>query len=141
MGFLPDQVHEEILVLSEQGNLLMEKGRYPDAVEAFTAALVKLPEPVEQWEAFVWLKASIGDALFFMQDYSRALSEFFEAANGPDGAQNAFVILRLGECLYEQENSDALDYLCKAYFLEGVDIFRGQDKKYFSAVESVLGMA
>lgn len=64
MGFLPDQVHEEILVLSEQGDLLMEKGRYPDAVEAFTAALVKLPEPVEQWEAFVWLKASIGDALF-----------------------------------------------------------------------------
>jgi len=102
-----------------QGNLLMEKGRYPDAVEAFTAALVKLPEPVEQWEAFVWLKASIGDALFFMQDYSRTLSEFFEAANGPDGAQNAFVILRLGECLYEQDNPDALDYLCKAYFWKG----------------------
>ncbi|MNE46306.1 hypothetical protein D3C80_1406350 [compost metagenome] len=137
---LPDQLYDEVLALSEQGNLLMDKEEYPGAVDVYRSALVKLPEPIEQWEAFVWLKASIGDALFFMHDYKKAADEFFDAMNGPGGAQSSFVIFRLGQCLFEQKALGALDYLCKAYFLEGDEIFRHDDEKYLSAVKVALGV-
>lgn len=59
--------------------------------------------------------------------------------NGVDGSCNGFVLLRLGQCLYERAESNALNYLCKAYFLEGDDIFRSEDSKYIDAVKLALG--
>lgn len=138
MKDLPDQLYEEILALSEQGNVLMDKGEYFRAVEVYRVALIKLPEPYVQWDAFVWLKASVGDAFFHLKNYADAAEEFFDAMDGADGSHNCFVLLRLGQCLYEQADPKALDYLCKAYFLEGDDIFRHEDKKYIGAVKSVL---
>ncbi|KIY37963.1 hypothetical protein TZ03_25210 [Pseudomonas sp. 10-1B] len=139
MSELSDQLYEKILALIEQGNLLMDKGEYPRAVEVYRAALMELPQPHTQWEAFVWLKASIGDAFFLMEEYDVAAEEFFDAMNGVDGSYNCFVLLRLGQCLYQRADPAALDYLCKAYFLEGDDIFSHENKKYLEAVKSVLG--
>ncbi|MFJ4111526.1 hypothetical protein [Pseudomonas sp. NPDC089758] len=141
MQELSDQLYDEITLKSEQGNTLMDRNNYAAAAQMFTAALRKLPEPIDQWEAYVWLKASIGDAYFFMGDYHRATCEFFDAMNGPNGPQNCFVIFRLGQCLYEQAAPDAVDYLCKAYLLEGESIFRRDDEKYLIAVKSALALA
>lgn len=135
---LPEELYDEILALSEQGNLLMDRDIYPEALDIYRSALMRLPDPIEQWEAFVWLKASMGDALYFMRDYKKAAVEFFDAMNGPGGAQNSFVIFRLGQCLFEQGGPEALDYLCRAYFLEGDEIFRCDDEKYLSAVRHAL---
>ena len=140
MQELPDQLYDEIVRQSEQGNILMERSNYAAAAQMFTDALAKLPEPIDQWEAYVWLKASIGDAYFFMGDYHRAMCDFFDAMNGPNGSQNCFVIFRLGQCRYEQAAPDAVDYLCKAYLLEGDSIFRRDDEKYLIAAKSALGI-
>jgi len=141
MDDLPEDLYSEISDESEQGNDLMEQGRYTEALEIFESALNKLPCPIEKWEAFVWLKAAIGDAQFLMCNYKQATEEFFDAMNGPDGYSNPFVLLRLGECLYEQNSVKAIDYLCKAYFLEGEEIFKDEDNKYLQAVKSFLNLA
>jgi len=138
MGELTDSLYDEVLVLSEEGNVLMEQKIYLEAIEVYRSALAKLPSPENQWEAYVWLKASIGDALYFLNEFEMASIEFFDAMNGPEGASNSFVLLRLGECLFEQGLPDASDYLCKAYLLEGEDIFYEENVKYLSAVKSLL---
>jgi len=120
--------------------VLMEQKEYQRAIDTFEAAFKKLPAPVEKWDAFLWLKASIGDARFFMKDYEEAAEIFFDAMNGPDGAHNPFILLRLGQCLYEQGSERAIDYMCKAYFLEGEEIFSDEDEKYFNAVKGALSV-
>lgn len=60
MNELPDLLYDEILVLSEQGNVFMDEGEYTKAVDIYRSALTKLPDPYVQWDAFVWLKASVG---------------------------------------------------------------------------------
>lgn len=138
MGELTGPLYDDVLVLSEEGSLLMEQKVYLKAVEVYRAALAKLPRPENQWEAYVWLKASIGDALYLLKDFKKASIEFFDAMNGPDGASNGFVLLRLGECLFEQGLPGASDYLCKAYLLEGEDIFSREEIKYLSVVKALL---
>ncbi|AMA45738.1 tetratricopeptide repeat protein [Pseudomonas alabamensis] len=140
MDELPDEIYDEVLECSEKGNVLMEQKEYQRAIDTFEAAFKKLPAPVEKWDAFLWLKASIGDARFFMKDYEEAAEIFFDAMNGPDGAHNPFILLRLGQCLYEQGSERAIDYMCKAYFLEGEEIFSDEDEKYFNAVKGALSV-
>lgn len=140
MDELPDEIYDEILVSSEKGNLLMEQKEYQRAVNVFETALKKLPAPVEKWDAFLWLKVSIGDAQFFIGDYKEATESFFDAMNGPEGSHNPFVLLRLGQCLYEQGSERAVDYLCKAYFLEGEELFSDENGKYFDAVKDALSL-
>lgn len=140
MDDLPEDIYNEILDESEQGNGLMDQGRFTEALEVFESALSKLPYPIEKWEAFVWLKAAIGDAQFLMCNYKQAEEEFFDAMNGPDGCSNPFVLLRLGECFYEQESDKAIEYLCKAYFLEGEEIFENENNKYLEVVKVALNL-
>ena len=45
---LTDEVHQNILVLSEEGNALADKGKYREAIGKFIAALDLLPEPFKQ---------------------------------------------------------------------------------------------
>ena len=56
----------------------------------------------------------------------------FDALNCPDGAANPFVLLRLGEALFELGDKDsAREYLLRAYMLAGDDLFAdGLDSRY-----------
>jgi tetratricopeptide (TPR) repeat protein len=134
---LPDEVYEQIEVLSEEGNVLADEENYDAALVKFTAALALLPEPKQEWEASTWLHASIGDMLFLKGDYAAAANSFFDALNGPDAQALGFVQLRLGECLYEgKQEEQALEHLLRAYMLEGTDIFAEEDSKYLDFLKA-----
>ncbi|WP_024657672.1 tetratricopeptide repeat protein [Pseudomonas syringae USA007] len=135
---LDDELYEKISEMSDLGNSFMDDGEYPRALKIFEEALDLLPAPRNTWEAYTWLKAGIADALFSVKDYERATEELYDAMNGPDGASNPFILLRLGQSLYEQSKPEGIDFLCKAYMLEGEEIFSEEDGKYLALVKDRL---
>jgi Uncharacterized protein conserved in bacteria len=134
---LSDELYEQIEELSEQGNDLVDEDDFDGALEKFQAALDLLPEPKNQWEAAMWLYASMGDMHLFKEDFESAKTNFYNALNCPDGQESAFVHLRLGEALYELGEEDkALDHLLRAYVLEGPEIFAEEEGYYFDFLKS-----
>lgn len=118
--------------LSEEGNALAERNDFDGAIKKFEQALAIVPAPKSEYEASMWLYASIGDMYFSKRDYETSAENFYNALNCPSGQVNGFVHLRLGEDLFElKQKEKSLDHLLRAYMLEGKEIFDGEDEKYF----------
>ncbi|MEW4284602.1 hypothetical protein Q0N35_13110 [Priestia koreensis] len=72
-------------------------------------------------------------------DFSAAKEFLFNAINCPDGIENPFIMLRLGESLYELgEVNKSKEYLLRAYILEGYSIFYSEDDKYFEVIKDEI---
>ncbi len=130
---LPEEAQEHMEALSDQGEEAISQGRYEEALDLYNQALSVLPEPREKWEAYVWLKAAMGDACFYMDRFDDGLDHFYEAYTtaGPQN-MNPFIVYRIGQ-LYRRlgDEDNAIDFLMKAYMLEGEDIFEdGNDLIY-----------
>ncbi|MDL2285023.1 tetratricopeptide repeat protein [Oxalobacter sp. OttesenSCG-928-P03] len=126
---LPEDIQEQMEALSEQGEEAMDQGRYEEALDLYNQALAILPEPREDWEAYVWLKAAMGDACFFMDRFDDGLDHFYEAytAAGPQN-MNPFIVYRLGQIYRRMDDEEnAVEFLMRAYMLEGEDIFEDED--------------
>ncbi|MDF5828774.1 tetratricopeptide repeat protein [Pseudomonas aeruginosa] len=95
---LPDKIYDEVDALSTKGNDLMDDEHFDAAIEKWTQALELLPDPKTDWEAYMWLSASIGDAQFQQHRYELARDAFLDALNAPGGVENPFVHYRLGQC-------------------------------------------
>jgi tetratricopeptide (TPR) repeat protein len=117
----------------EKGNAEMDEDNYAAAAEWFTKAYAVLPEPKEDWEASGYITASLGDALFSDGKYAEAKEQLLIANDFYSGEEsNPFVLLRLGEACYELgDEKTALEFLLKAYQLEGAELFE-DDKKYLT---------
>lgn len=134
---LPTDIYEQVEALSEAGNELADADDFDGAIARFTEALQLLPPPAQHWEASTWLYASIGDMYYFKGDYQAAANNFFDALNGPDAQANGFVNLRLGESLFElNQQEQSLEYLLRAYMLEGEEIFAEEDARYFDFLKT-----
>lgn len=150
---LDDEIYALITKLSAEGDALSEEEDYAKAVERYREALALVPDPRGDWEAAHWLLTAIGEAQFFNDDYKAAaasLSEANEIHSRLEGEMNPFILLRLGQSLYEladetddeeEENqlrADAIDCLARAYLCEGEEIFEEEDRKYLKAVKRKL---
>ncbi|HCD6632548.1 tetratricopeptide repeat protein [Pseudomonas aeruginosa] len=125
---LPAEIHDKVDVLSMEGNDLMDDENFEAAIEKWSQALELLPEPKVEWEAYMWLSASIGDALYQQRKYESARNRFLDALNAPDGVENPFVHYRLGQCQLKLGNEAlGVESLLKAYMLDGEDIFMAED--------------
>lgn len=123
---LDEAIYDRVAELSERGNVLMRRKRYADAISTFEEGLELLPAPKEQWEAWTWLSASIGDACYLQSDYDKAGRWFNEALKGPDGLGNPFLHLRLGQIARRRgDESRAVDELLRAYMGDGEQVFDG----------------
>ena len=127
---LPDEIYEQVEQLSEQGNDLCEEGDFTGAIAVWQSALALLPPPRQQWEASVWLHASIGDAYYQEDEWQDAKAAFFDAMNCPDAQVNPFVHYMLGKTLLRLDDEEgAVDHLLRAYMLDGVDIFDADEEE------------
>lgn len=134
---LEDKLYDEITALCSEGDELVDNSKYDDALTKYREALNLLPKPVEQWEAAVWIYTAIGDTYFWKKEYETAIHYLFNAYNCPDGFSNPFIIMRLGQCFFEANNSSkATEYLLHAYMLNGKEIFEYEDEKYFKHLSS-----
>jgi tetratricopeptide (TPR) repeat protein len=136
---LQDDLYEEILSLCSDGDNLVEESRFDAAIEIYLKALDLVPDPKNNWEASTWIYTAIGDTYYIKGDYEASKNYFFEAINCPDGIENPFILLRLGESLYElNEFVKAKEYLLKAYMLEGNEVFQDENEKYLKLIIDII---
>ena len=136
---LDDAIYDKIDVLSDEGDAFAEAEKFDLALEKFKEALTLIPDPKTEWEPATWLYASMGDMYFNKNDFAAAAESFRNAMNCPEGNTNPFILLRLGECLYETNDmAGAKEHLLQAYSLESADIFEEEDPKYFALIKADL---
>lgn len=129
---LSEDIQEALDEACDQGNEAMDEGEFREAAGFFRQALDLLPNPAEEWDAYGWLQAALGDAHYGMKDYAAALEHFHKAYAfaGPEEV-NPFVLLRLGQCSRRLgDEKSAADFLLRAYMLEGEDIFEDEEDDF-----------
>lgn len=129
---LSEDIQDALEELCDQGNEAMDEGEFQEAMAFFEKALTLLPAPADAWEPYGWLQAALGDAAYGMENFKDAL-DYFQKAYAFAGPEEVspFVLLRLGQCcrnLGEAEN--AVEYLLRAYILEGDDIFEDDPEDF-----------
>lgn len=136
---LDDELYEEILSICSNGDNLVENFMYDEAIEMYSRALNLVPEPRNNWEASTWIYTALGDVYYIKKDFEKAKNYLFNAMNCPDGIVNPFILLRLGQSLFElNEFNNAKNYLMKAYMLDGYSIFYDEDDKYFNIIKDEI---
>ena len=128
---LPDELHQRIVTLSERANAAIDSGKPAEALDPLNEAIDLLPPAQHDWDAWTWLNATLGDAYFALADYKNAKIALFDALSGPDGNTNPFILLRLGESLFELgEKAQARRWLAQAHMLEGDALFAQEPAHY-----------
>jgi tetratricopeptide (TPR) repeat protein len=134
---LPDPLHAKVTERCKLGDSFFEQGMQEKALKEYEKALELIPVPKTQWETSSWVFAAIGDVFFYQKKFKRASDYFYDALNCPGTLDNPFLNLRLGQCLYEiGEIEKAEDFLLRAYMIEGKEIFKSEDEKYFKILEN-----
>ena len=134
---LDDQTYSKIQQHSAKGDDYAEQGHSNRALAEYEAALALLPAPKDQWDAWTWLQVAIGDLWFLNQEWHRSLEAFQTAYRGPEGQENPFIQLRLGQNALELGDEDtATEHLLRAYMLEGSQVFEDEAPKYLAFLKS-----
>lgn len=131
---LSESVSERIDFYASEGNDFYDDDRNLEAIESWMKGVDLLPEPNNQWDAYGWFMASIGDAYYFEEDYDRSKQALMNALNSEEGRENPLVHYRLGQCEIELGNEDkGIESLLKAYMLDGESIFEldGEDGAFY----------
>lgn len=136
---LDDKIYEEITTLCKQGEDFLEENEDNEALKCFNKALNLVPSPKTDWEASLWIYSALGDIYYLESEEKKALEHFHSAYNCPDGTENPFVLLRLGQCYFDLDDFDkAKEFLFRAYMMEGEEIFEEEDEEYFEYIEGVI---
>lgn len=136
---LDDQVYNRIVDLCNKGNRFVENTQIEQAIERYMEALDLVPLPKENWETSTWIYTALGDTYYVNSEYELAKNYLYHALNCPDGISNPFILLRLGQSLFEcGEISKAKEYLLRAYMLDGYKIFYNEDDTYFQLIVDLI---
>ncbi|MGO1540938.1 MAG: tetratricopeptide repeat protein [Luteimonas sp.] len=120
---LPDDLHEEIEGLAEEGNELLDAGDARGALRIWREAFGRLPEPRNRWDAAMWLHASMAEAHYGLGDFGAARDAMQDALAIPESGGNPWLHYMLGKSLLRLGDARAVEALLRAYMLEGEDIF------------------
>jgi tetratricopeptide (TPR) repeat protein len=135
MTALPTILHEPIQALLDEGDKFFDKGKFEQALAKYEEAQSLLPSDIERWEASTWVLAAIGDVCFLTGDFLRGQQVLDQASRCPEGATNAFIQLRLGQCEFELGRLDqAVIALSLAFATGGEEVFEDEDEKYRGCV-------
>lgn len=136
---IPKELEIKLDRLAEEGNKYFDDDEYDKALEIWKKALALIPEPKQSFSETVWFLTSIGDVYFAQRKCEESFKIFEDAKNNlsGEGYNNPFVMLRLGQSAYEiGDKNTAIEYLLRAYMLEGTEIFEEDDDKYFEFLKS-----
>lgn len=137
MAEINDKDYEEIKRLCADGDKLAETQKYERAIEKYREAYKLIPDPKHDWHATTWVLVAIADACFFLKRFKKVQELLTYTISCPGGYDNPFIRLRLGQADFELGNLDqAAEELTVAYGLEGENIFKREDKKYFEFLKT-----
>lgn len=139
MEDLPDNLYNSIALDIENGDEAMEKSKFQEALNNYLQGLEKVPDDKQQWEISLHLYTALGDCYFNLEDYPASNHSYNHALQCPDGLNNGYVWLGLGQSFFEMEEMEkAKDAFMSAYMLEGKEIFDGQGWQYFDLIKSYV---
>lgn len=139
MPELDVSIYQRILKISQSADSKLEAGSCKEAIQLYNEAMKLLPKPIEQWEAATWLSGSAGNALYMDRQYRAAVIELRRTLKFPGATSNPFILLRLGQSLFELGDQDeARNELVKAYMLGGNRIFDDEHPKYFRLIKTLI---
>ncbi|QEL56446.1 tetratricopeptide repeat protein [Chromobacterium paludis] len=137
MTALPSILHEPVQALLDEGDELFDQGKFDAALARYQEAFEMLPLEVERWEASTWLLTAIGDTHFQMGAWRLGVETLALAMRCPEGAENPFILLRLGQCELELGREEAARELLKlAFSLGGDEVFEDEDDKYRAMLDN-----
>lgn len=136
---LSNELYNQIVSELEQGDQYVETGQHNEAIKKYETALNLVPFQKENWEVSLHIYTAMADSYFNLGNYQQASNNYEQALKCPDGLDNGYVWLGLGEAFYELENMNkAKDALISAYMLEGEEIFEEEDGKYFFLIQDLI---
>lgn len=139
MNELSDELYDSIIQELEQGDDASEGGFLKSALKHYENALTQIPIPKTDWEIALHVYTALGDCCFDLEDYPSANYHYNKALLCPDGIENGYIWLGLGQSFCELgEIEKARDALMRAYMLEGQDIFEDEDEKYFDMIKQMI---
>lgn len=131
-----DEVFDKIEALCDKGEDDLERGKPRAALKRFFKAFKLLPAPATRYPAGTWLLLHIGDIYYHWERYEQALEQLVKALDFPDGNENPFIQLRIGQCQYQLGNLTAAHAALQlAYELEGAAIFEDEAPLYWEFFE------
>lgn len=126
---------EQIEELCDLGVDLADGGSYSRAIEAYESAWDLLDEPAHEQEGSAWILGNIGYTRFLQGDYAAGRDDLTRAMKLPGGESNAFLHLRLGQCLFELgDDRRAGEQFRLALAIEGEAVFLDEDPKYRASI-------
>ncbi|MFT7561569.1 MAG: tetratricopeptide (TPR) repeat protein [Flavobacteriales bacterium] len=135
-GSLDSALEQQVEQLCDTGDQCAENQDFSQANVHYLEALAVLPEPANQWEQGAWVYGSLGETYFHQQDFTQMLENFEAALSCPQGADNPFIHLRLGQAYFEVTELDK----AKACFKQVVsmaseEVFADEDSKYLALLK------
>ena len=139
MKDLEPELKEKVVPLCQKGIEQAEIERYEASNRTFSKVYVLLPEPKPEWKAYTWLIASMADNHYELKEHQKAMDYFNEAVQLDEAYQsNAFVKMRIGQCLLELGNSSEAEVKLKsALEMGGEEIFEDEYVKYKKLAQKV----
>jgi tetratricopeptide (TPR) repeat protein len=118
----------------EEGEDLMNEKKWVQALVKYDEALALLPPPHEQWRLAKRIYSAQGDAYFHLKDWQEAVRCMTVARAVDESANDAFILLRLGQAQLELGHAKAAaEMLATAHKLGGDPLFAKEDAKYKTA--------
>ena len=128
----------QVAQLIDEGNDYSDKGQHCESLRCYCDALALFPDPLEQRAETLWLFTAIGDALFHLGHYQKAIDALSDAI-GCGGLGNPFIHFRLGQSHFELNNQPkAADELTRAYMGAGEEIFQGEPARYLEFLKTKI---
>jgi len=139
MKTLQDDLYDAIVLDLDMGDKAMEEESYDSAFDFYQRALEKVPDPKHDWEISLHVYTALGDVCLTLQEFESAIYYYNQALQCPEGTENGYVWLGLGQSYYEIDETDkAKDALLSAYMLEGEEIFEGDNQAYFQIIADLV---
>jgi tetratricopeptide (TPR) repeat protein len=136
---LAKKVHAAITRLYHEGDELAERGRDQAAHDKYQEAWDLIPADKENWEEATWILGAVGELHFRGGKFAQAVGSYLRAVDCPNGSDNPYIRLRLGQAQFELGEPDAAaDNLARAYTAGGEDAFADEDPKYLEFLQTRL---
>lgn len=110
----------------------MDSGNYGGALETYSIGLSKSEKNSED---YVWFLALIGEVKLHLGRVKEAIKDLDTALNTEYGDMNPYIIFRLAQAYYEDNDLErAKRKFFAVYHLTGDEFFADEDQKYWNFI-------
>ena len=136
---LSDVIEAEVARLVTEAEELADNEEDERALALFRSGWALIPEPKGEWQRALQLLGGIADCQFYLGEFEECRRTMQLALRSGGGPDNPFICLRLGQSHLELgDERGAGNWLTAAMMAGGVEMFEGEDPKYWAFLRERL---